>query len=190
MHSLDYRKGSGGFIHGFRYLIRYFFNFHYDKKFSIQRFKSNSSEALINHILTKINTDSALYQLYGQLGDIFIYEPSKGEIIYFNNVPPSFLDVIPRKKNPNQLIFLLMLEYGKPVTDIRDLAKKESGIGSEEQARLLHPSIQVFTETAEEGGEKKLIDDFHLDEDLVANFTRKDLYYDRLVRFFAGFFKV
>jgi thioredoxin reductase len=189
MHSLDFRKGSGGFIHGFRYLIKYFFNMHYDKKFSIQRFKSSATDTLIKHILTKINTSSALYQMYGQLGDIFIYDPSKGDITYFNHVPPPFLDSIPRKPNPNQIIFLLMLVYGEPVTEIGNLGRKKSGIGSEEQARLLHPVIRVIRESPEKGGEKELIDDFHLDEDLIANFTKKEIYYDRLVRFFAGFFK-
>lgn len=189
MHSLDFRKGSGGFIHGFRYLIKYFFNFHYDKKFSIQRFKSNPTEMVINHILEKINTSSALYQMYGQLGDIFIYEPSKKDILYFNHVPMPFLETIHRNINPNQIIFLLMLVYGEPVTEIENLGLKKSRVGTESQARLLHPVIRVFKQSAEKGDGIDLIEEFHLDEDIVSNFTRKDLYHDRLVRFFAGYFR-
>ena len=138
-HSLDYKKSSGGFIHGFRYLIKHFFNINYSKTYNIVNF--SNIELLLNHILLKINTSSALYQMYGQLSDIFFFHEEK--FIYFNDVPKNFHEtiIIPV---PNRIYFVLTLEYGKSIiTDINELGVRVTSLGYENKSTLLHLIINI-----------------------------------------------
>jgi len=189
MHSLDFKKSSGGFIHGFRYLIKYFFNLNYDRKFEVERIKLikpqatdtasniNPQQNIVEHIVYKINTSSALYQMYGQMCDIFYKDPVKGDYIYFNNVHMNFFGA--NGGWPDTHIFVLTLEYGKKelVTDIYKFGRRITDIGSESDATLLHPVMRVFASKT-----KIQIDEIHFDEDLFANFTSEEKYADKIAR--------
>jgi len=180
MHSHDYKISSGGFIHGFRYLIDYFFHLNYDRKFDIQRFTTKNLNTLVNHILYKINYTSALYQMYGQLVDIFIYNSSKTDITYVNNVHYSFLTTHP--SNETLTYFVVSLEYSakEPETDITKLGGRFTSTGKESHAVLLHPVIRVLKDTPTIN--KSLVDEIHFDEDLFARFSSKEKYIDKLSR--------
>jgi hypothetical protein len=72
--------------------------------------------------------------------------------------------------------FALTLEYGhRQVTEIIQLGKKLSGLGSEVNSSLLHPVLCVYKD-------KTIVDVIHFDEDLFANFIDKKLYLDKLRR--------
>lgn len=177
MHSLDLRKSSGGFIHGFRYLIQHFFNINYTKIYNIINFFK--VDLLINHILFKINTSSALYQMYGELSDIFYFDNNKN-YIYINNVPKNFHQTT-ILAIANRIYFVLTLEYGKNlITDMKSIGVKVSYVGFENKSPLLHLVINIFTVTNDLRMIK--LDEIHFDEDLYAEFILDNLYKDKILR--------
>ena len=191
MHSLDYKASSGGFIHGFRYLIEYFFHLNYDKVVDTDIFSGTKSfESLIDHILYKINYTSAMYQMYGVIGDVFFYNAAKKEFAYFNNVTKSFVNGL-AKRYMNTKLFLIKLQYGdEPVTDIYKFGLKVSKLGTESNSTLLHPVLYVMETPSKEGTSDQppinLIDMIHFDEEIFAVYTDKVKYRDKLMRAIKG----
>ena len=176
MHSHDFKMSSGGFIHGFRYLIKYFYQLHYSKKYDTKVF--DTANTLVQHFVKRINTSSALYQMYGQMCDIFLYNRKDGSFLYYNNMTTLSLttDTFPKG---DTIYFLLKFEYGSRVTNIMQIGEGTpfpTNKGREIYSILLHPVLQVFT------GDKKLIDEIHFSEDILANFTETSQYHDKFLR--------
>lgn len=186
MHSHDYKQSSGGFIHGFRYLIKNFMNMNYSFEYDINTFQFEKSmytiiPDIVNHIVNKINYSSPMYQMYGQIGDFFFRNEAKKQVLYYNNVNRS---MIREKYIPfdSDFGFFLTLEYGrKTVTDINDIGRKVSEVGTESNSTLLHPVLTVIYKNME------ILDRFHFDEDLFANYEDKSQYYYKFVRILKMF---
>jgi thioredoxin reductase len=196
MHSLDFKKSSGGFIHGFRYLIKNFVNINYELGFNINVFRNNYVNSLAKQIYNKINYTSPMYQMYGEIVDFFYFDKKTKEIIYYNNVSINLVLNGYFKMNTDQL-FILSLEYNKKIiTDIHGFDKTLSSVGDESSAALLHPILRVYNYIEEhlldlnytnlESDNKvlksMLIDEIHFDEDTYANFTDFSKYYEKLFR--------
>jgi thioredoxin reductase len=197
MHSHDYKKSSGGFIHGFRYLIEQFFHMNYDKQFDIDIFAKSDIDALVEHIMYKMNYTSPMYQMYGQLFDFMYYDSSKNKIIYYNSVVKGFINKI-IEANPPNIYFTIGLEYGKePIYNTNEFGIKKSNVGTEGSSALLHPVINVIqpfnirTDTLVKSSTNnlttKIVDAMHMDEDLFADFSMKHKYSDRITRFVKGY---
>jgi thioredoxin reductase len=181
MHSLDFKRCSGGFIHGFRYLIKYFFHLNYDGKLDIQKYTVDNIDDMLLHILYKINNGSAMYQMFGQLVDIFIYNPKRDEITYINDVHFNFLKS--HASNEALTYFVLSLEYSdEHVTEIPKIGGKFTSLGKEGHATLIHPVLRVLRDDLERGVNRVLVDVIHFDEDLFAKFTDNARYVDKLTR--------
>jgi hypothetical protein len=179
MHSHDHKKSSGGFIHGFRYLIPYFVKINYTNSFDISVL---AKDTVADHIIEKINKTSALYQMYGQICDIF-YISAEDTIQYYNNVTVQFLQSPFLLKTDATLFFMITLEYGKTdITDTTRIGGRVTTIGKESNSVLLHPVLRVFNRDA-------LIDEIHFDEDLLADFsTDTKKYKEKLNRSLKMFF--
>jgi len=184
MHSFDFKISSGGFIHGFRYLIKHFFQLNYDGKFDIQKYTISDSAGmsdLLAHIIYKINYGSAIYQMFGQLVDIFIYNPNKDEITYINDVHYNFLKT--HSSNEELTYFMLSLEYSSEhVTDISKIGSRDTSICKESYAKLIHPVLRVVRDLPEKRINKALIDEIHFDEQLTAKFDDEYKYMDKMLR--------
>jgi hypothetical protein len=95
MHGFDYGKGSGGFIHGFRYLIKSCIHQLFGlstknsfKKFDIinkNGFNTIEYSRFINFIIERMNTASSLYQMFGILSDKF-YLMTNGDLLYLKDI--------------------------------------------------------------------------------------------------------
>ena len=186
MHSLDYKMSSGGFIHGFRYLLKHFMMMNYNTPLDITYFKQDTLEerltALTQHCMEKINTSSALYQMYGQICDIFFYDETKKEFTYYNNVS---IHMIRHLTVPFIQPFgcILTLEYGKTkVTDIKQFGQKVSNVGTESNATLLHPVLRVVNK------DSSTVDLIHFDEDIFANFHSPESYTMKFLRTLRMFY--
>jgi hypothetical protein len=147
----------------------------YDLPFDINRLEKDQ---LTSHIMNKISTSSALYQMYGQLCDLFYVNGE--EIYYLNNVT-----IAHRGSNQytptSQYNFMLTLEYGKDlVTDIYKLGNRVTAIGTESKSTLLHPVLRVFKGA-------RLVEMIHFDEDLFADFSDTLIYEDKLKRALSMF---
>ena len=176
MHEHDFRKSSGGFIHGFRYLIEFFYMATYINKINNTLFNLDNINELKNHILYRINNISSLYQMHGVLSDIFYRSDNYKSINYHSSIN----GVILRSKIIDPTInyyFVLTLEFGKEKSpNMYNLGLKISDVGTESKSTLLHPIITIYNK------EKTLVDIIHFDEDLLANFTNKEHYCDKLDR--------
>ena len=77
----------------------------------------------------------------------------------------------------------MSLEYStEHVTDITRIGGKDTAIGKESYAKLIHPVLRIFKDIPERRINKALIDEIHFDEDLLAKFDDKFKYIDKLTR--------
>lgn len=191
MHSLDYKQSSGGFIHGFRYLIQYFYNLHYKNYVDTILFPDTNIIKLVAHIINRVNKSSPMYQMYGQLCDTFYYNSQKKEFVYFNTVPHSFSKYF-SKAHPNQIFFQVYLKYGEThIEQIEDL-----GIANENpaNAQLLRPVIYVCSSYTPEKGEPyaesnvvELLETVYFPEDAFGIFLQSVSSINKLKRLIKGY---
>jgi len=108
MHLFDYGKSSGGFIHGFRHLIKSCIHQLFGlstqssfKKFDIfnnHGFNFIEFNKLINYIIERINNTSSLYHMHGILSDKF-YLLANGDMLYLHDIHiNNMLDIENRAK--------------------------------------------------------------------------------------------
>lgn len=182
MHSLDFKKSSGGFIHGFRYLIKSFINLNYGIPFEYKTFKFTDIkdiETIADYIIYRINTSSDLYQMFGYIGDVFYLNSIENKIDYFYNVP---INLHKPLENENIIFFILTLEYGEKVTDILKIGKRVSGVGTESRSTLIHPVLKIYKSYP-----LSLIDIIHFDEDLFAEYINENKYYNKLLKILKAY---
>lgn len=184
MHSLDYKKSSGGFIHGFRYLIRFFYQLNYSNQFDVQTFNvKNNFKPLLDFLYERMNRSSTLYQMYGQMSDIFYHDMNKGEVVYYSNVHRSLV-THPMFQEKNHYFYGLTFQYGDIIIkEIDKLGRNDVSIGKECISYLLHPILTVFSPQY-----KNLVDQVHFSEDLLADFSNKEKYYEKMGRALRMFF--
>ena len=192
MHSLDFKKSSGGFIHGFRYLIKNFVNINYNIPFVTNIFSHKNLNTLVRHMYDKINKSSAMYQMYGQLVDFFYIDKDTHEIVYYNNINKQLILTDYFKINNTQY-YVFSLEYGtQKITDYLNFGKVITKVGQEAKSVLLHPVFRVMNyqeefisnivDTLNFTDHPLLIDEIHFDEDIFANFSGFSRYYEKLFR--------
>jgi thioredoxin reductase len=186
MHSKDFKKGSGGFIHGFRYLIKLFSQMEYKIPLSIKKIQFTGNmecyNKLTEHIYNRINNSSSLYQLYGTMCDLFYFDKNDDEnIIYIEDIKLDYIEHLKLENKEN--LNVLMLEYGEEVTEINKL-----GGFNKFNPNFLHPRIYIFNKKMHEKilingkiNNQILIDRIIFEEDLTANFRNKK-YIDKINR--------
>lgn len=74
-HSLDFRKSSGGFIHGFRYTARALHQL-LESRYHEQKWPSVLVpwHGLTNYLIKRINEADGNYQMFGQLVDVILID--------------------------------------------------------------------------------------------------------------------
>jgi hypothetical protein len=176
MHSIDYKKSSGGFIHGFRYLINIFVKLNYNIPFTNCIYKMpDDITCIVEKIMYRINNSSDLYQMFGYICDILILNTDESELVYFENMIDSTIDT-----NNNFYMFYIQLQYGNSTNDIRELPTKKTNIGYESHASFIHPVIVVKKNNI-------LIEQIHFNEDIFAEFLYKPMWYDRIIRLLKSY---
>jgi thioredoxin reductase len=199
MHSFDYKKSSGGFIHGFRYLIDNFVKINY---LNFTPLQFNNLSQLTSHSYKRINISSALYQMHGQLCDVFYLDDN--QFTYYEQIPLSHLFTFNSKIYlPNTHIFILTLEYGDNLeSDLRIIGSRPTFIGTESKAILLHPVLRIYNNKYNDlnsntlfypsytslKNKSSLVDIIHFDEDLLTDFTNKEVYLEKLFKILKGYF--
>jgi thioredoxin reductase len=170
MHSRDYKKGSGGFIHGFRYLLKFFTVINYNLPKNIFTFKFSGNmdcyKELSNHIFNRINYSSSLYQLYGTMCDVFYYDNEKKSIIYIQDWT---IDCIQNLQLTDiKYINYLTFEYGPEENLIHKL-----GSFNKWNPSFLHPRIYLFENKK---NDLTLLDRIIFEENLIADFSSPKIY--------------
>jgi hypothetical protein len=110
------KKSASGFIHGFRYNVRTLFNL-LEQKYHGKALPSNSFDLknemdlkkLGSHLVTRLSTTSALYQLFGTMCDVVVLEDGKAELIY--ELPTAYVLTNPQFTSKKIVIFTLELGF-------------------------------------------------------------------------------
>jgi thioredoxin reductase len=182
MHSRDFKKSSGGFIHGFRYLIKLFTQTNFNMPFKIHKFKFdgtlNCYVHLADHMFKRINFASSIYQMYGVLKDIYYFNKDTEEIIYYEDITMdvffSIMNKLDNTSNSNDIKYIhcLHLVYGEKIYDVKQL-----GGFNKYNPVFLHPEILVV----EKNLSINIVDKITFEEDLVADF-KSAKFYDKIKR--------
>eukprot|EP01052_Picozoa_sp_SAG31_P048728 SAG31_NODE_10331_length_1153_cov_1.214421_1_plen_287_part_10 len=161
MHQRDYLHSSGGFIHGFRYLVRAL-----HRQFELVHhhvgwpsFNLPNSDAqhleLVRAIFRRINEMSGPYQMFGSLVDLILIDDDASTIVYFEEVPADFVSTLLEARLPtgNTVRYLtLSIEYGRgfsgPGKDVFDPAALhppdfEAPEGPGASSNFLHPVVRL-----------------------------------------------
>lgn len=81
MHSVDWKKSAGGFIHGYRYLIKSIFHQIVERSYKNSKFKIELNE-ITKYFMIRMNTASSYYQMFSVMGDIVVIRENENGELY------------------------------------------------------------------------------------------------------------
>jgi short-subunit dehydrogenase involved in D-alanine esterification of teichoic acids len=112
MQQRDFKKSTGGFIHGFRYAVRALGHIlderHHDRTWPHRPLDASPS-ALADAVVGRVNRSSALWQQFGVIGDLIVAPPGE-PARYHEEVPVAYAHG--RQLTENGDYFTVTLEYG------------------------------------------------------------------------------
>jgi thioredoxin reductase len=112
MQGID-RKASSGFIHGFRYnirtLSRLLQQFHENDPYPVERIQLYALENFLSLLYQRFSISAGLFQLFGFLGDMLVYNEENKEMEWYKELPVGYIHKI---KLYDKHVFLLTLEFG------------------------------------------------------------------------------
>ncbi|MFF4492263.1 NAD(P)-binding domain-containing protein [Streptomyces sp. NPDC001544] len=187
--SLDFKKSTSGFIHGFRYgvkaLSRILERRYHDREWPHTALPA-AAGAVSEAVVARVNRTSALWQLFGFLGDAVLVG-TDGEVRYCDEVPVAHLHEAVTRGEFGSLAsyFTVTLEYGADhdqvdpfdVTVSRTPQQDTSGL----DARYLHPVVRQFLPD----GTGKPVAEHHITENLENEWDDPDVHVGPL-RSFLG----
>lgn len=180
MQVRDFKKSTSGFIHGFRYTVKALHR--------ILERKNHGREwphvshipdpgTLTDAILTRVNRSSALWQQFGQLGDVIVTDGQEAK--YFDEMPVDYVHDSGFADN----YFTITLEYGPDHDkvdpfDINVRRVTQNNANEAHDAAYLHPVIRHF----ERG---TLLAEHHVAENLENDWTNETAHRKPLAEFMA-----
>jgi hypothetical protein len=88
MHGKDYKLSSGGFVHGFRYLVQSQFRFMIFKDtHAWENELFGSKNAMITKAIERMQISFGLYQMQHVLCDLILFQPKEKKFVYLEEVP-------------------------------------------------------------------------------------------------------
>jgi thioredoxin reductase len=164
MQVRDYKKSTGGFIHGFRYGVRSLHRM-LEKKYYGQgwphRTLSGEPEALMEAVVERVNRTSALWQQFAFLCDLIVVEAG-GRARYYEELPVDYVHDSDFGKA--DCYFRITLEYGPDHDKVDPFDISISRIAQDDaqhshDARYLHPVVRLYRRN-------ELVAEHHLAENL------------------------
>jgi thioredoxin reductase len=178
MQMRDYKKATSAFIHGFRYNVRSLAHMleskYHGAVWPSQTLPSSSVDALVAAILERINRTSALWQLFGFMGDVLILDEDHGAR-YYHELPVDYVQ--DSDFSHHRSYFVVTLEFGKIVGDPFNILRNPDP-GHAERSTFLHPVVRHY-----HGKEK--IAEVHLLENLLGEWHDPQLHIEPLREFMA-----
>ncbi|WP_225728366.1 MULTISPECIES: NAD(P)-binding domain-containing protein [unclassified Nocardia] len=141
----DFKRSTGGFIHGFRYAARALANIlgeRYHNRPWPHREIAATASALADAVVARVNRSSALWQQFGVIGDVLLLPP-EGPARYLEEVPVDYA----HENDYGCDYFTITLEYGPDhdKVDPFDITVRRTAQNAPEQAvdaAYLHPVIR------------------------------------------------
>lgn len=181
---ISYKKSSGAFIHGFRYLIRSMIRMQ-TNNLPITIFDTQDTSGLFEKVFWRINNASGIFQMFGCLVDIIIFKDEK--IYYIEEIPFRYFEDY--YKNKLRKVIIVSLDYGNfggVIERTRKLGKASYVFGEDRvsghdtktahKSNFLHPIFKFYLNS-------KLNKEFHLSEHLMSQYKLKDVHVDPLKKF-------
>lgn len=149
-HSLDWRKSSGGFIHGFRYTARALhrlLNWRYEGvPWPLTR---QPISQLLNMLLKRLNEASGLYQMFHVLGDVIVFSEDNTTFDHYEEFPVDLLhEFSSRTGRPASRTLVIVMEYGPdfsgPGKDIFRYDRATGDPSSAHSSNFLHPKLYYY----------------------------------------------
>ncbi|CAF4124910.1 unnamed protein product [Rotaria socialis] len=156
MHSIDFRKSSGGFIHGFRYLTQtlyriFEYRYHENKWPSI----TFSWYSLTNYLIKRMNEADGIYQMFGQLVDVILIDRINRQCRFIEEYPARLLprlEEIAGYRSENLLI--LNMQYGMNYSgagrDVFAFDRVSASVDTADRSNFLHPVLYYYDSSLEE----------------------------------------
>jgi hypothetical protein len=145
MQVRDFKKSTGGFIHGFRYCVRSLHRMLEEAHHGVawpQVELPAEPDALMEAVIARVNRTSALWQQFGQLCDLVVIDDGRAR--YLEELP---VDYVHERYGAEASYFTITLDYG-PDHDKYDpfdisvgrIAQSESE--RSDLGRYLHPIVR------------------------------------------------
>lgn len=176
-HSLDYRKATSGFVHGFRYnsraLARILAENRHGEPWPAERLEADPN-ALALAALGRANRSSALWQQSGYMMDVFGVE--SGGVVHLMEMPKGFARQFGDDRFDSY--FTTSLEYGAPIVGDPFNVERVHRLNVEDSSRsqFLHPVVRHYAKG-------KCVAEHHVLEDLEAIWVEPE-HVDPLTIFF------
>ena len=177
MHVRDYRKSFSGFIHGFRYNVRFLHRL-LEKKYEGQPLEFQtfefSSAAVVGAIIHRVMSCSSLFQQPEFLCDVLLLDTTERRVICYYDVPRDYVQEGEEFVDKPRLI--VTMEYG-------DLAKEADPFNifrfhtDGSRSAFIHPVIR-FCDRYQN------VREYHIPEDLENQWDR-EFYTRPLAEFIA-----
>jgi len=182
--SRDFKRGTSGFIHGFRYGVRALHRV-LEHRYHGAAWPSRGVPAepgeLAAAVLERVNRSSALWQQFGLIGDAIVFDGFNGA---------SYLDEVPVDLDPpiahdaSAGVFRITLDYGPDHDTVDPFDVSVGRIRQSDAARAakghyLHPIVRYHPPA---GGTPV---EHHVTENLENEWTSREVHFEPLRAFFA-----
>ncbi|MGY6646257.1 MAG: NAD(P)-binding domain-containing protein [Salinarimonas sp.] len=145
MHSVDYGKGTSGFIHGFRYNIRALSRILADRYHATAWGHETCAvepAELAAAIIDRVDVSASLFQVPAVMTDVIVPDADAGHCRWFRDVPRDYAAAAPFTQG--RPYFTLSLEFGdctnvEPFTSPRFPYSRDGS-----HSKLIHPVIRHF----------------------------------------------
>ncbi|WP_433893805.1 NAD(P)-binding domain-containing protein [Streptomyces sp. CA-111067] len=192
----DFKKSTSGFIHGFRYGVRALHRIleqrYHDRPWP-HRDLPAAPEEIADAVLTRVNRSSALWQMFGFLGDAVVLTADPAEAGgspsytagYYEEVPVDHLHRAVGEGTFGRVYRYLTvtLEYGADHDQVNPFDISVSRVSQQDtgglDGRYLHPVVRLF----EQG---KVLAEHHITENLENEWDSPEVHRAPLVRFLDG----
>ena len=208
-HYRDYRKSSGGFIHGFRYTARSLHRWLGEttaKRMWPMTAVRRHPKQITERVMERVGTSSGLYQMFSELTELLVVSGSPkskpGEFLgYLEEVPialiPELLEHSNKVNNYKPAegerlqFYTVTLEYGRCFKEESVITRHLfcSNPSCYTQTNLLHVVVRYYDykdiEEMKAGCMTKPLRQFHITEDLNTDWKDRDMYWLPLATFLS-----
>jgi hypothetical protein len=166
-HGNDYRRSSGGFVHGIRYNARILARFLLLQDAGTAwphtvlesgtctpggSCSGSTATLIAEHMLRRLNSASAIYHLFGQVCDFVVVTSGRRAAVYIEEVPCSVnapLALVPTFASGEQarVVFTVTFEYGETKDwDPFGPNRVKGDFAHPERSLFLHPVLRAFVD--------------------------------------------
>ncbi|EPX60997.1 Larval mesenchyme specific protein [Cystobacter fuscus DSM 2262] len=178
----DFKKSTGGFIHGFRYSVRALHRI-LERKYHGAEWPHQvhpaEPDALMEAVLARVNRSSGLWQQFSFLGDSILVGQD-GQAKYLQEVPLAYTQDSSFGDTPCH--FTVSLEYGPGHADVDPFDVEVGRIAQNDamrsgEGRYLHPVVRCYHQ-------RELVATHHVTENLENDWTSETVHRAPLRAFF------